>query len=315
MLLAYVDESGINYQKNRGYWEDGPYAIWTSILITEKKYLDIERCFQDLAKIFLPKDLQENEYHGEIIWSYISQHPNYKSRITQYFEEMLQLNAKLRVPVIFGIQQKNPRIYSKRSIEHELKQARYSLLTLMEHKLSELNETAIIVSDSEGKQEKLKDLVFQRTKWRYSPSTKRITGIRPKYLFEFHSNCILDQLHYVDSKSSLLMQYTDNLCFVLRRALEQLYLVYFPKQGNSQPSADINKVPITENTFNLFLQLCNVSYAFYNQEIKDVELGQFYEPPQIIYKFDRPTQSGSRVLGLPLKTPDQLVLESFTPYK
>lgn len=83
----------------------------------------------------------------------------------------------MHLPIISGVQQKNPNLIANKekiltNKNLELDRARNSLLTLIEHKLAKLNETAIIVSDDEA-DEKLKELLFERTKWRYNPHTSK----------------------------------------------------------------------------------------------------------------------------------------------
>ena len=143
MLLAYIDESGTNYKKINDYFKDGPYAMWSCILVNEKKYFDIERMFQDLAKKILPVGLNIKELHASEIWENRNKNNDYDKKIRRYFEELAQLTGKLHIPILIGIQQKNPNLnkncYKKKKIE--LEKARYSLITLMEHKLADLNET------------------------------------------------------------------------------------------------------------------------------------------------------------------------------
>lgn len=312
MLLAYIDESGINYGKSNRYWTDGPYAIWSSILINEKKYFDIERSFQDLAREFLKETRLRRELHANEIWESRKRSSIRKERVSKYFEELIQLTSKLRIPIIFGIQQKNPKFRSSnvhgKSIE--LSNARYSLLTLMEHKLAQLNETAVLVSDEESTRQELKNLVFQRTKWRYSPPGRRTIGQKPKYEFEYRSNFILDQLHYVDSKDSLLIQFSDHICFVLKRVFEHMYLVEFP--GPNKPSPDKSMVPICQETFNAFVSFCNIMCANYNVREKDVMMTELSNLQDVQYLFE------TRTTGLStfprIVTPTHQILNSFTPY-
>ncbi len=314
MILAYIDESGTNYKKGSlKYFNDGPYIIFSSILVTEKKYFDIERTFQDLAKKYLTKEQNKKELHAHEIWESRKTNPTQEKKVRIYFEELIQFTSKLHIPVIFGIQQKNPAFDKRNTIgkAEEIQKARYSLLTLLEHRLGELNETAIIVSDSESDKEELKNLVFQRTKWRYSPPAKNMLGIKPKYLFEYRSNFIIDQLHYVNSKDSLLIQFSDHICFILRKTLEHLYLLNFPRTSGSSIQADRLFVPITESSFNTFTTFCKIAFANYSTDIKDVNMGMLSDLPNVYYHFDR--LPSLHVLG-GLPTGVQ-ILQNFTPYK
>src|SRR6266566_976890 len=322
MILGYIDESGINYsQDSKAYFHiEGPYAIWSCVLIPEKKYFDLERAFQDLAIKYLGNNIKKSELHATEIWKSRKNNNAQNKKVRQYFEELIQLTAKLHIPVLFGIQQKNPNLTKKTKKnslekERELEKARYSLLSLVENKLAEMNETAILVSDEEGtKIEALKNLVFHRTKWRYSPPMKKTEGlIKPAFLFEYRSNSILDQLHYVDSKESLLMQFADHMCFVLRKTFEYLYLLNFPGSNGNRPTADKEHLPISELTFNAFVEFCKVMYAFYNEQNKDVTLGPLFSVSKLYFHFEYPT---SNVFVLNNTQQSQVVqlMRSFTPY-
>src|SRR5260221_6310004 len=115
MILAYIDESGTNFsQDSNGYFNvDGPYAIWTSVLISEKKYFDVERGFQDLAKKYIGTNANKNELHATKIWTNRKNAPGQEEKVKQYFEELFQFTSKLHIPVVFGIQQKNPNLTVK----------------------------------------------------------------------------------------------------------------------------------------------------------------------------------------------------------
>jgi len=288
MILAYIDESGTNYQKINKYFKDGPYAIWSCILIDEKKYLDIERTFQTLAKRTLPSDLCTRELHAYKIWEGRKIDTQHDKKVRKYFEELSQFISKLHIQILIGIQQKNPTISNRcvRKKKEELERSRYALISLIEHQLAECNETAILVSDAEDSNEALKEMVLQRTKWRYSPTNKKIKGVKPKFQFEYNSNYILDQLHYVDSKSSLLIQFSDNICFILRKVLEHLYLLSYPDQNKNRPIADVDHVPISCSTFNFLVHCCKIKFANYNSREKDVNIGDV-ETDMGPYRFDK----------------------------
>ena len=313
MVLAYIDEAGINYGKINKYWIDGPYAIWFAALINEKKYFDIERTFQDLAREILKEKGSKIELHAHDIWASRNRSKIRKERVLKYFEEIMQLTSKLRVPIILGIQQKNPKFRknNKSGKRNELNRARYSLLTLLEHSLASMNESAIIVSDTESSKEELKNLVFQRTRWRYNPPGRRLLGQKPKFLFEYRSNFILDQLHYVDSKDSILIQYSDHVCFMLKKALEHLYLSEFP--GVNKPAANIKHVPVTESTFNAFLSFCHVTFASWSIKEKDVVMTELTNTPNISYKFENQSPA-IRVMPHQMLSEAHYLLQEFTPY-
>lgn len=321
MLLAYIDESGINYRqsKNNYFNIDGPYAIWSCVLINEMKYFSLERGFQDLAKKYLGKYIKTQELHATKIWDG-RKTVGQDKKVRRYFEELIQFTGKLHIPVLFGIQQKNPNFRKKtkknrREKTRELQKARYSLLSLLEYQLGEINETAILVSDLESKKEELKNLVFERTKWRYNPPKKKAFGlIRPKFVFEYQSNSILDQLHYVDSKESILMQFADHISFVLRKTFEHLYLLNFPKNDGSRPIADRNRLPVTEDTFNAFVTFCGVKSAFYDEKNKDVNMGFLSASPRLFFTFGNSPNKRIQVIGQPYRTDVANAMSPFTPY-
>lgn len=273
-----------------------------------------------MAKKYLGNNIKKRELHATAIWKSRRDNNVQNKKVRQYFEELIQLTAKLHIPVLFGIQQKTPNLTKKTKKnslekERELEKARNSLLSLIENKLAEMNETAVLVSDEEGtKTEALKNLVFNRTKWRYSPPMKKTVGlIKPAFLFEYQSNSILDQLHYVDSKESILMQFADHMCFVLRKTFEHLYLLNFPGSNGSRPTANKEHLPITELTFNAFVEFCDVMYAYYNEQTKDVTLGPLSSVSKLHFQFEYPISRVFVLNNIPQSQVEQL-LRSFTPY-
>ena len=312
MILAYIDESGTNYQKIKGYFKDGPYAIWTCILVNDKKYFDIERTFQALAKKTLPPNLHFKEFHAYKIWENRKIDEQCDKKIRKYFEELSQFVSKSHIQILVGIQQKDPKISNRcnQKKKNELEKARYALISLIEHQLAEINETAIIVSDEEDSNNALRDMILQRTKWRYSPDNKRIKGVKPKFLFEYNSNYILDQLHYVNSKSSLLIQFSDNICFILRKVLEHLYLLSYPDQNKIKPPADINHVPITCDSFNFLVHCCDIKIANFLSKEKDVNISNM---KSMLGPFNF-NKNPIKVIGLNQDI-NTSFLTIFTPYK
>lgn len=281
MLLCYIDEAGTSYAKGRdGYFIDGPYVLWVSILVSEKHFFDIERVFQALAR----KKISSQDYielHATKIWAMRS---TQSEQVTGYFEELLQFTSKLHIPVVVGLRQKNPGIKAdKKQQWKDLLNAKTSLISLLEDRLLELDETGVLVSDneevSEGK--KLKELVFNRTLWRAANSSGSNLDFKPKYQFEYNSSRILDQLHYVDSKQSILLQFTDNLTFVIKKNLEYLYLQKFCSNGdNKKVVREKDFVPVSQETFDRFILSCNVRYASYDDDVRhDVQYGFFSGNP------------------------------------
>ena len=316
MILAYIDESGKNYKKDKHnyFTADGPYGLWSCILVDEKKYFDVERTLQDLSKKYLKIDPRKKELHATDIWESRKISQEKEKEVRYYFEELIQFISKMRIQVIFGVQQKNPSLKrDNRTIEKELAKAQYSLLTLLEYELAKMREPAVLVADLDpSSREGLKNLVFQRTKWRFQPPSRKIKSVKPKFLFEFQSHYIVDQLHHVQSQDSLLMQFSDNICFVLRKVLEHLYLLNFPKYDGSRPMADKNEVPITDSTFNSFVNFCEVKFAYFDEKVKDVSMGDLFNLSRENYQFERPT-SGVYLLSRQ-QSDSSIVLRQFTPY-
>lgn len=274
MLLAYIDETGINYKKSKGFFGDGPYIIWCTILIPENKYFHIERMFCDLAKQCLRiKDWEKSELHANVIWNEAQAGQRNLKDVKEYFEELFQLISKLSLSIIVGIQQKKANGASLPTQSKQIKLSMNACLTGLEHELSRLNETAILIADNSGTKADLalKEAVYQRTKWRYNPGNKKQTKkISKKFEFEYRSTTMLDQLHYTDSKSSLFIQLADHVSFIFNRIFTYAYLVYYP--AKRRPVADINKLPISLETFQLLLYKCQISSVFFEESASDYNI-------------------------------------------
>jgi len=204
-------------------------------------------------------------------------------------------------------------------MDEELERARYSFIHVLEHELALLNETSILIADleyddhqvrsdeSREQLEKMKNLVLERTLWRIKGDAKKMSKIIPKFEFEFRSNFILDQLHYINSKESIFIQLADHICYVLRRALECIYLKYFPNGSRPSPNPDL--VPITENTFNFFVQSSICRFGCYNND--DVTFDSLSEVNLVNIEFSQ--RSGGRLF---VSSTDILSskVKSFTPF-
>lgn len=273
MLLGYIDDSGINYKTKNNFFTDGPYIIWTAILISEKKYFHTERLYYDLAhKILGVKDWRNNELHATDIWQ---RQNNFKdlseNKARQYFEELFQLLKKLNIQVIIGIQQKNVKRHSKVAKKKEAEYAIYAFLSCLEHTLSSFNETAILISDETSHNKDMQNSLYERTKWRYNPGSRKKGRFMSKFFFENESCFLLDQIHYVQSSESLFVQLADNVSYVINRILTYSYLDCL--KAHNKPKADITKVPITPATFKFFADCFYL--ANYDKKLKDVN---FFRP-------------------------------------
>jgi hypothetical protein len=138
--------------------------------------------------------------------------------------------------------------------------------------LSREKETGLIIADIidygdtvEGdrpRQRKLLDeLLYERMRWRINPKSDIEPLIASKYKFESQSCFLLDDIHYVHSKHSIFIQIFDVVIYAVMRVFTYL------NQGIIK--ADITKVPITVDTFRLFL-LDNTSFACFDSTKKDV---------------------------------------------
>lgn len=263
MLLIYSDESGINYETKSGFFVDGPYAFWAGLLISESKYFHLERMFYDLVlKEHGLKNWQEKELHATDMWNNVKNDHQEKEKLKNYFEELVQLITKLSIPVVFGVQKKTE-VAKERE---ELVQCRYAFLHALEHQLSSINETGVLIVDKGNQEDPMEGLVYDRTKWRYNPGDESVSLFPSKFIFESRSCFLLDQVHYVDSKKSLFAQLTDHVAFIIQRVFTYAYLKYF--NHGSMLVADISKVPISRETFSFFLR--NVTSAHFDKKIKDV---------------------------------------------
>ena len=294
MILVYADEAGINYKKDKGFFKDGPYVLWCGILIPETKYFHLERMFHDLIKGVLGvKNWGEVEIHGTDIWARKGPFRRLpKRRAARYFDELFQLLSKLKIQTVVAIEQKNPRIRAKGGIENQMRQCIYAFLHGVEYRLSDLNETGLLIADhtrptdasaKRAERSLLESLFFDRVRWRYSPGTKVKGGMKSKYLFETRSCFLVDLPHHVDSKHSLFIQIVDNVTFVMQRVFTQAFLSYFPQKGKR---ADRRKVPVSADTFEMYAD--NISWAYYSVESKDVILS---------YPFQNIGETSNKYLG------------------
>jgi len=270
MLLVYTDESGINYQRKKKSFVDGPFIVWGGLLIPEEKYFQLERLFYDLIKKELGiTNWEDIEIHATDIWL---QRGDFKTlsdkKARRYFEELIQLLVKLDIKIVAGVKKKSLGLRSKISKDKEVGMAIYAFLTGLEHSLSKKNETAILIADASSDEtnlSSLEKLYFEKTKWRYNPGAKKTTIIKSKFFFESLSCFLLDQVHYVDSSRSLFVQISDNATYVIRRVFEHSFYRHNGKLGIV---ADENKVPITSQDFRWLSK--NILLCMFDEDKNDV---------------------------------------------
>jgi hypothetical protein len=292
MQLIYVDETGTGYERNityPNYFTDGPFAIWVGIYVSENKFDQIERAFFELVAHYSEVSLNNS---GECHAADIMKHEN-KQQVRDYFGEVGQLIAKMGIPITVGIQQKNilfAQEHKTSEKENELYKARHCFLHSVEHKLAELDQKGLLIADDElprmeelnrkqllkykrAEFEKLQLLVNERQQWKTGRSP--ISRIRPKYIFEYRTNFIIDQLHYVRSKDSLLVQLTDNIAYCIRRYLEYTYLTLFNAENRPTPIREL--CPIDDETMNLMASRNSILAAYYYEQLQDVMFTQIFE--------------------------------------
>lgn len=275
MILIYSDESGINYSLVDNFFEDGPFIIRSGLCIYDNKYFHLERMFIDLIDhYFKIDDWLKQEIHAADIWNLQDYFKDFtKERVKDFFEELLQLIIKLDIHCVFGV--RNKTLNASNDIKKlEVSKANFAFLHGSEYYLAQSNETGIIIADVMGGEQGIFDkLLFDRINWRINPKAKIEYTIEPKYKFESKSCCLLDQIHYVNSNSSIFIQVVDVINYVMMRVFAYDFLLNFP----STRKADLEKVPISKDTFHFFIQqvarICN-----YNDQDRDV----YFQPCEAI---------------------------------
>lgn len=274
MLLAYIDESGTSYKIDASnFFIDGSHAIWGALLVPDNKYFHIERMFYDLFRDILDvSDWRKKELHACDIWNRSGEFTGIsKQRATKYFEELIQLITKLKLNVVIGVQQKSSRKKKSSGQLTELRNGMEAFLSALEHKLSELEETAVLIADetSERKDktqyELLQRLMYKRTAWRYNPGANVGQRGKLRFKYETRSCFLLDQIYYTSSQHSIFIQLSDHINFIIRRVLTYEYLKHFRK--GKQPEAVLDKVPVSKESFDFYSK--HISTAWYDKKLKD----------------------------------------------
>lgn len=268
MILIYTDESGINFQYKNNVFKDGPWLIYGGILINEKKYFHLERLFLAIIdEYFGITDWSKLEIHATEMWNrkgYFEKFP--QEIIFKFFEELIQILVKLEIETPIGIEYKP---FTVDPIEKNLTMMKSinSFFHLIESHLAKNSETGIIISDQSGTdlEKNIFEKIFkERVSWRSNPNRKIEPSIRLKYQYEARSCFILDNIHYVDSKTSIFNQISDIVLFIIMRVFtyQDLRLTKYLKP-------DLNKVPISSSTFTYFF-LNSLSIATYQNLSHDI---------------------------------------------
>lgn len=270
MKLIYTDETGINYQSDSGYFKDGPFIIYCGVCIDDMKYFHLERLFLEIiSEYFSIKDWRENEIHASDIWNgdgFFSNLDKNKAKI--FFEEVIQLITKLNIEILVGISFKTFDAVNEKK-QKEMAYSIYSFFHLVENHLAKNNDTGIIIADvnscktSEG-ENMFKRLFLDRIQWRSNPKTSISQIIKSKFKYESLSCFMIDNIHYVDSKSSLFIQIADIVNYIIMRVFTYEYLI-----NKKDSSASLEKVPIPISSFKYFAGNI-VNLAFFDTSSNDV---------------------------------------------
>lgn len=281
MNLIYVDESGINYKKEGDKFIDSPFVYYGAIAIEEFKYLHLERLFIDIIKEFFDiRDWRKVEVHATDIWCLKGQFSTLtRQKSSLFFEEIIQLLAKLSIPTIVGFSKKTTR----ENRRNEIINAMYAMLHGIEKRLSDTNQAGVIISDksdlkSEDGLPLLSRLLEERMEWRFGILGEKTT--KTKYKYESMSCFILDNIHYVDSSRSLFSQIIDIVLYVLMRVV---YFTFLLKAGTEQPLLEL--VPISPSTFNYF-SANNLMMATYSETTDDI----LFATPSDFRRYDNSLQ-------------------------
>lgn len=277
MILIYTDESGINYEIQNNFFNDGPFIIWGGMCVDDTKYFHLERMFiQLIDNYFKIDDWLKQEIHSTDIWNRRNFFSRFsESEIKEFFEELLQLICKLHTFCIFGICLKSLDA-DKDKKRLEIAKAIYAFLHNLEYYLSQEKETGLIIADvidygdnveeDKYRQRKILDeLLYERMMWRINPKAHIEPLIASKYRFESQSCFLLDDIHYMHSKHSIFLQIFDVVIYIMMRVFTYLYLFVNP----GIIDADIKKVPITIDTFQFFVRM-NATFSFFDDSKNDV---------------------------------------------
>lgn len=203
MYLCYIDESG-NTGNNLNDVHQ-PLLVLAALVVQPQYIKDIENCIRELSYVYCGAESRNTDFelHGDHIY-------NGRGR---YFKKLSHSKRIDLLKDILRIFTDTPHIHlgyaSLRKAEYfgkfHIQQTAFSLIVEgLEQQLSgSLSGYGLLICDEQDelKQKLIDDLD------------------RFKQLF----NCIIDSVHFVESKNNYLMQLTDVICYVIRRYLEALY--------------------------------------------------------------------------------------------
>ena len=281
MYLVHTDESGTNFQKNpENVYNDGPYIIFGGLMVHENKYHHLERMFADLVNQKLGiSDWSKNEIHAHELWVAAQRGERNIEDVKAFFEELLQLLAKMSCPLVLGVQAKGETTGSEEKKDKK-QTAVDSMLHILEYDLGAANEYGVLIADkmsnpedeSSAEEKEMAALLSNRVAWR-SIALPRTKSHRSK--FEFESRCVflISNLHYVPSNESLMIQIADCAVWVVRR----MFTHYSPVTV----VPDLNKCPVSEGTFHFFLRMAPVSFAYFSRSAQDFAFAHFSDFPDV----------------------------------
>ncbi|MBP9022608.1 MAG: DUF3800 domain-containing protein [Spirochaetes bacterium] len=275
MQLLYIDESGINYRINNGMFNDGPNIIYGALCVDDRKYFHLERLFLEIInEYFGIYNWQSIEVHASEIWNQKGQFAKYdKSKITSFFDEIVQVLSKLNIFSLISYYPKTKNA-NHNLMMNELKYAIYSFFHNIEMHLSEVNDTGILISDkqcikTESGDFLLSKMFYDRTTWRTNPKAINESILRSKFKYESMSCFMLDNIHYVDSKLSLFNQISDIIIYIFQRLLTYMHLYEI-----NPTLADENKLPTTLTSIRFYSEKL-AKLTTYDLDDNDVIFDEF----------------------------------------
>jgi len=266
MELIYSDESGTSFTKNDdGTYRDGEFVIYGGFSVDENKYWHLERTVFNIAKdIFAINSSKDIELHaGDIFWRRGSFEGLGIEQSRRFFNEIVQFIAKYGVNIYLGLIYKKSKLFNK-PVEF-LASSMECFLQLVEKNLSDMAKNGILIADMseeisgkrkghdpweflnnsnlEGEEggprseNLLKRMFFDTQSWKeIFSSIPHTPYFDRRYRFEKRSHYLLDNIHYVDSRTSILTQLADILLFIINRIFSYTTLNYYEvlKRGNKK---------------------------------------------------------------------------------
>jgi hypothetical protein len=260
MELIYSDESGTSFEKKDDQsFRDGEFVIYGGFSVDENKSWHLERTIFNIAKdIFKFDNIKDFELHaGDIFWGERSFKRFTREKRYEFFNETIQFLAKYGVNIYLGLMYKKSKIFEK-PVEF-IGASMECSLNLVEQNLSNMAKNGILIADMseeiKGKRRKpdlwefldnsklegrregprieiiLKRILFATQSWKeIFISIPHTPFFNRKYKFEKRSHYLFDNIHYVDSKTSIFTQLADILLFIINRIFSYTTLKYYEQK-------------------------------------------------------------------------------------